>query len=148
MGKDSNLTLIQKELQMHQLWDKGGAHISSVFYENELGLAPRFQMDFRDVISKQKATQSPEQSALSLYCWTAVTAPSHTAWGCHMHTTSVSAGTQAGRSVPPTEHCSHVPTLPTATQAPVPSQICGNTSKRTLLKLVFLEFMRRHEAAS
>lgn len=59
MGKDSNLTLVQKQLQIHQLQDKAGAHIFTLFYENETGLAPRFKMNFRDVITKQRGRCPP-----------------------------------------------------------------------------------------
>lgn len=51
---------------MHQLQDKGGAHISTVVYENEIGLAPRFKMEFRDVISKQKARSFPDRAQNNL----------------------------------------------------------------------------------
>lgn len=71
--------MIRKELLTRQLQDKGGAHITIVFCENEMGLALSFQMGFTDVISKQKARpspDSPEQSALNLSCSVAVTAPS------------------------------------------------------------------------
>lgn len=64
--KDSNLTLEQKELQMHQLQDKGGAHISTVFYEKETGPAPRFKTEFRDVISKEKARSFPDRAQNNL----------------------------------------------------------------------------------
>lgn len=66
MGKDSNLTLKQKQLQIHQQQDKAGAHTFTVFYENEMGLAPRFKMNFRDVISKQKAKCSPDRAQNNL----------------------------------------------------------------------------------
>lgn len=51
---------------MHQLWDKGGARITTVFCQNEMGLALSFKMGFTDVISKQKARSPPGRAQNNL----------------------------------------------------------------------------------